>query len=251
MTRRSLPPLAAVLFVTLFASQCWAAVILETALPGPTGFTSGGSLLADDQFFAARFSVDTPTQITSVGGGIGRSGSDPPGTLFAAIVSLDGPDGTPNAGPSATPADGVDPAGVVAHTLFSLSGLALGHSDHFTIPLPTVIEPGWYAVVFGGGLFGADGRGYLPNNNIGIPSQYSEIGWWDLRPGLWSWNTRVITNNGFGHRYVVEGFEIPEPGGFVLLSAAAAVAAAFRRRTSERRHNRIGAATDSAASRRL
>jgi hypothetical protein len=68
------------------------------------------------------------------------------------------------------------------------------------------LDPGWYALVFGSGLFGATGRGaaVLNNPDIGDPSYIA------FQPGPgFGWDNLSSLFRNF--RFVVEGRVVPEP----------------------------------------
>jgi len=78
--------------------------------------------------------------------------------------------------------------------------------------LSLILEPGWYALVYGSGLFGADGFGVSPisNTDIGITSYVTGQ---PVIPGFWGNSSPRFT----GRRFFVEGFVIPEPSTSLLM----------------------------------
>ena len=210
-----------------------AAVILETAAPGPTPFGSGATALGSHQWMAARFSLDTRTRITRVGGHLRGAGTNDLNTLFAAVVTLDGPEAKPFLGTTTDPSAGIDLNDVVAHTVFDLPSYA---STHVTLPLTMTIEPGDYALVFGSGLFGATGSGAMPGNNPARLDQLSLLGWWETfnipstGERLWQWNDQTDVFSGQTRRFVVEGFAVPELASSTAFALSALIIASARRR---------------------
>lgn len=71
-----------------------AAVIYESATLGGTG-VRGGFVMDRDSFIGARFSLSSATNITAIGGHLSVSR----GTMFGAIVALDGPNALPQGDP--------------------------------------------------------------------------------------------------------------------------------------------------------
>lgn len=195
------------LISTLLCSPALADVIYESATLGPTG-QYGGNALTSSQFFGVRFEITEPVQVTEVGGHL--SGWN--GSLFAAIVSLPGGAGTL---PTGSPFD----SSVEAYTTFTASSA----SQDYRAPLSVYLDPGWYALVFGSGQFGATGTGAMPGNNDPLP-EASYIRWDGSQWRSYSTDLRL--------RFVVEGDLVtPEPGSLALLSAGAlGIAALLRRR---------------------
>jgi hypothetical protein len=104
------------------------------------------SHIDSDQFMGARFRVEKKTRVTSIGGHFLAHGSIPiyGGSIFGAIVRLN---------EAGFPSDNyLTLANVVATTVF------VPIRGNNVVPLPTTLESGNYAVVFGSGLFGAKGK---------------------------------------------------------------------------------------------
>ena len=196
--------------LALASSPLQATIILETASPGPAPSGSFGTVLASYQFIGARFTLNQPMQIDSIGGHLRGTG-----TLFGAIVSLSSPTALPSGGPFA--------AGVVKATVVFN---APSPSAQMTIPLPVLLEPGSYALVYGSGLFGATGSGSLVRNNIDIPAQSSTLGWFESTPGSWRWNN-LTDSAQTARRLVIEGHAVPEPSSVALVIAGLVTCAAL------------------------
>jgi hypothetical protein len=210
-------------YACLTAKVASAAILLETAQPGPTPSVISGDGLYTSQWMGARFEVTQRTRITSVGGHLW--GAEPgPNTLFAAIVALSGPTGVPFTGTSSDPSVGLPPQTVVAHTVFDLPSY---QSSHITLPLTVTVDPGTFALVFGSGLYGATGFGAMPRNNPTNPGPESYFGWWESGFHSWSWNQ--LFDSALTARFVVEGVAVPEPSGY-LLGAVAGLALVSRSR---------------------
>ncbi len=135
--------------------------LFETAKPtptGPGGYTSGS---VDSGFFrGTTFDVVRTTKLKQVGAWIGGTG-----TIFAAVVDL----GSSQFNiPNPPDLSGDD---VVATTLIELDGNPFTGKDVFGA-LDVTLEPGSYALLFGGGKFGADADadgliryGHIPNGD--------------------------------------------------------------------------------------
>jgi hypothetical protein len=153
--------------------------ILETS---PLGVTNGGTSIIPInsrpdgvfQFLGARFSIESKTLITGVGGHVKSYDPQelpyPPGfngdrSLFVAIVPTVDADSFPDLALSQA----------VFVAVFDAPFNSVGPFP-FQVP-ETIIEthlllfPGNYAIIFGSGLFGATGSGWMPiaPTNLGTP----------------------------------------------------------------------------------
>lgn len=126
-----------------------------------TGATSGSGISCTDFFYSGwRFEVTGgPYESREIGGHF-QQGS---GTIFGAIVRLSGPNDSP---------DSFDLTGsdVIGTTLIPLPSSGGSQEARGTINVP--LENGWYAVLFGGGRFGATSNsgglmGQNPSSAIG------------------------------------------------------------------------------------
>ena len=140
------------------------------------------------QFPAARFSVEGTANVTAVGGHIV---SHNPGTIFAAILQLSGPDALPTGDP-------FDAGEVIATSLFTPPTL----SADVSVPLVTTLPPGDYALLFGAGLYGATGTARMHSNNPDLP----EASYFYYQSGF-GW----IEGGSSNSRFWVQGNIIPEP----------------------------------------
>jgi len=110
-----------------------------------TGATSGSGISCTHLFYSGwRFQVEGGPYVAREVGGHFQQGS---GTVFAALVRLTGPSDNPDSF-DLTSSD------VIATTLITLPPFGGGSQEvrgSMTVPL----ENGWYALLFGGGRFGA------------------------------------------------------------------------------------------------
>jgi hypothetical protein len=127
----------------------WADIILETALLGADPQPAAG--VAGSQWIGARFSLDTETIIDAIGANIQGVNM-----IFGAIVPIDGPGGLPSMPPNDIESY------ALGHVVFEVQQAV---SD-VTVPLPLVLGPGDYGVVFGVGEFGSSGGANLTDGNI-------------------------------------------------------------------------------------
>jgi hypothetical protein len=182
-----------------------AGIIFQSATLGPTGQSWGnGYDIAGGTDLAVRFQLLSTYDVTAVGGDFVSVGSVPNGTIFAAIVAIGGPTAFPDTPGSFTP-------------LASATFTAPSSSADMRVALPVTLGPGYYALIFGGGRFGATGNALAPYTNTDVSgvSYFAGVGVSD--PGSY-WQ-----NGGFsGTRFVVEGNlsqgpgTVPEPGTGVL-----------------------------------
>jgi hypothetical protein len=191
--------LAAVLVLTAAVTSVAAATIFESGTLGPTGITweqvTNQETLAVNVssavFGGVRFQLSTPVVTTQIGGHfVGRPDADH--SFFGAIVELDGNGDFPDSVDLSTS----DVRGVTLLTFPSVSA-------EVSSQLNVLLEPGWYALVFGSGLFNATGAGASLRNNmdIGMPDY---IG---FQMGF-GWGERATQD---GKRFVVLGNVVPEP----------------------------------------
>lgn len=189
---------------TVTATYVSAEIIFESGTLGPTGIAygdlgggtePGSSGVTPDVFSEVRFQLSQTVKTTGVGGHfVDDTRTD--NTFFGAIVELENGTDFPDSGDLST-------SDLVAATLLTLphpSAEVFGDLD-------VVLEPGWYALVFGSGLFGATGSGaaVLNNPDIGSPSYIAHqtgSGWLELS---------TLPGPFHNYRLVVEGKAIPEP----------------------------------------
>jgi hypothetical protein len=188
-----------------FTSTAAAEIIYESGSLGPTGIPIGvvpGANVSAAVFNGVRFELTVPVVTTHVGGHFVGS-TDTTDTFFGAIVQLADENDFPNSGDLSTS----DVLGSTTMEFPHPSAEVFGD-------LALRLDPGWYALVFGSGLFGATGDGAMPLNNpdIGSPTYIAHqpgavLGWGDL--------LNPIFRN---YRFVVEGEIVPEPSSIALAS---------------------------------
>ncbi len=192
-----------------------AATLFESGTLGPTGVTwddllaetVGGTNVKDVVFTGVRFELTQSVVTTQIGGHfLQRPGSDPQGdgSFFGAIVALSDANDFPDSGDLSTP-------DVLGSTLLSFPD----PSDEVFGNLALTLNPGWYSLVFGSGLFNATANGVALRNNpdIGGPAYIA------FQPGSGWFNLTDLSDAILfvGHRFVVSGNLIPEPSSAVLV----------------------------------
>jgi hypothetical protein len=196
--------LLAALLALSGANHANAATIFESGTLGPTGVSwedvFNQVVLAENvksnAFNGVRFELTQPVRTTEVGGHF-VAPPDTDTTFFAAIIALDSEFDFPDSEDLSTP-------DVLGATVLSI----LDTSAELSNNLDLVLNPGWYALVFGSGLFGANGNGgaLLNNFDIGSPSYIGFL-------SGFGWGSRLS-----GKRYFVNGEIIPEPTSVGLMS---------------------------------
>jgi hypothetical protein len=144
------------------------AVLLETAAMGAEGENFQHFGVTAQQFIGARFQVLAPVTTGSVGAHIVETfpvWGGAPGSLFAAVIRLSGPDDYPDSFTFTTP-------DVVGSAMLPLPTPTNSAESASNLALP--LTPGWYALVLGTGRLGATGGGAATLNNpvIGTPSTF-------------------------------------------------------------------------------
>ncbi len=169
-----------------------AAITIESAPLGATGQSGGFGIRRGSGDFSViapsylgwRFQVDSTFQVTDIGGHFGGSAAN--NKIFGTIISLNNPSSLPQGQPFL-------PEEVLASTTFNLSF----PSNDITTPLSVELAPGNYGLVFGSGLFGATGIGFMPNNNPDLPFS-SYFSWGRFNPGdPIAWNEGGFRNTRF------------------------------------------------------
>lgn len=207
------------------ASTGRAELIYESATTLVTGdsMNSIGGTQADMAFYSGvRFFLDQAVQAEAIGGHFATSVASGNGQLFGVIAGLDGAGGVPD----------LD-TGVIAQTLLTLP--TPGFSDNISGSVSALLQPGWYALVFGSGRYGAtsdfalaiktNGSGPV---NAGIDTTFA------LRT-----SDNALFLQAAGARFFLEGryvgaAVVPEPGAALLMGlglSGVALVSALRRRS--------------------
>lgn len=170
-------------------------------------------------FAGVRFELTMPAQTTEIGGHFVGNG-----TLFGAVVELDDANDFPNSEDLTT----ADVLGYAALNFSEPSAEVFGN-------LELLLNPGWYALVFGTGLFGTSGDGVAVRNGLDIDSpQYIIMG-----PNFGWFDSSTSPN----HRFILKGSVIPEPSAILSLLIGTAVASSglMRERLGTRDQSSPGA----------
>jgi hypothetical protein len=209
-----------------FVPVAGAAILFESGTLGPTGVTwddllaeaVGGTGIRSAVFTGVKFELHQPVVTTQIGGHfLQRPGSDPNGngSFFGAIVALEDENDFPNSGDLST-------SDVLGSTLLSFPD----SSNEVLGDLTLSLNPGWYALVFGSGLFGATAEGTAIRNNPDIEAP-TYIGW---QPGaVLGWGNLInpIFRN---HRFVVLGEIVPEPSTIIMAFSVSSISLLWRAR---------------------
>jgi hypothetical protein len=190
-------------------------IIFQSAIQEHAG--ASGIAVAENQFVGARFFVSAPTRTTRIGGHFGLNGLD----VFGALVGLTRATDFPDSLDLSTP----DVLGVARLTTPFGEPLSIGlHSEVLSVQL----QRGWYALVFGASLFGAERGGFLTTEHqqLGSPRFF-------LRDVQGTYRSYRFNHPSFTALLFVEGEStppaVPEPG-TVLLIGSGLVAVVARRR---------------------
>jgi hypothetical protein len=166
------------------------------------------------QFLGARFALPQGAEVTSVGGEIVQYDA---GSLFAAIVRLDGPTALPHGAPFTNEE-------LVAEATFT----APKPSSLVDVPMAVTLPPGEYGLVFGSGMFGASADGAMVFETT-LPG-VSYFDWYDSSGGtqpFWQQGT-------FSPGYFVVNGTVPEPGAVGAVGVLIGIGAIARGRSCAR-----------------
>jgi hypothetical protein len=196
-----------------------ASVIYESSALGQVGITHDqvnsqavlASNIATFNFVGVRFHVAQDSIATAIGGHfVGGFASN---SFFGAIARLDDGVDFPDSGDFSTP----DVLGIANLTFPDPSAEVVGS-------LSASLKPGWYAAIFGTGLFGATGRGGAVRNGQDLASPSYIV--WQPDNG---WFEHPSQSGNF--HFVVEGTIVPEPAAAAIALLGTLLTAATCRRT--------------------
>ena len=174
----------------VIVGQAKGGVILESAHLGTTGQSGGASLFAR-QYLGARFHVDNTVVVDHIGGHLYGGPSPASATLFGAIYRL--------SGPTAFPADNLTPLAMTTlRPPFPSSDLL--------VPLSVTLNHGDYALVFGSGLFGANGHGGIAVPADQFATDQASFIFFEPEAG---WREYRLSQPAFAPRFVITGVIIP------------------------------------------
>jgi hypothetical protein len=124
---------------------------------------SSGVLLDDDSWIMHRFEVTSSSRLETVGGAFWNFDSAA-ATAFAAVVQLSGPSDFPDSNNLST-------ADLLGTTFVDIAGSQFDAIDS-SGPIDLTLAPGWYALVFGTGAFGASSGTQI---DLGMPSFENDL----------------------------------------------------------------------------
>ncbi len=135
-------------------------IIFQSAIQQPA--SPGGQSVFDRQFVGARFFVTQETDTTRVGGNF----TTPILDIFGAVVRLSSASDFPDSANLSTP-------DVLGAARLSAPGPPLGNrAENVSQALSIHLTRGWYAIVFGSGLFGTQ----FPSFGSSLPTQHLAVG---------------------------------------------------------------------------
>lgn len=208
MRSSSILVLAAILGLGVFGVAPKEAIanvtLLETA-PEITGAgtTNGGVGIMEDQWLGARFELDQTYRITDIGGHVKTYSSNLEKSIFVAVVPVLESTGFPS---------DIMLSEAVFATVFEAPFNDVGPYP-YQVPdtvfeTDFVLEAGHYALMFGSGLYGATGGGWMP-----LRSSMMELPWYFK---CWHMTEfRDIEREQLA-RFFVHGEVIPAPGALLL-----------------------------------
>ena len=178
--------------------------LLETAteITG-SGTTNGGIGVSEDQWLGARFVLGQAYRITDIGGHVKSSSEYLDRSIFAAIVPVSESTGFPS---DIMLSEAVFE--IVFEAPFNDVGPYPYQVPDTVIETDFVLGAGNYALMFGSGLFGATGGGWMP-----LRSSMMELTWYF---GTWPDNEFRNIEREQLTRFFVHGEVIPAPGALLL-----------------------------------
>ena len=193
--------LVGVVVISLCSAASAETILFESGTLGETGIPISeltsqnvpGTNVNDATFVGVRFQLDEPVITSQIGGHfVANSG----GSFFGAIVELDDENDFPVS-------DDFTTGDVLGSTLLNFPT----PSNETWGNLQLSLDPGWYAMVFGSGVFGAQGSGVAVRNGVDIGNPP-----YIFKGPNFGWSNVSIAPN---HRFVVTGRVVPEPSPIV------------------------------------
>jgi hypothetical protein len=208
-----------------------ATMIFESATLGPTD-NSGGSTVGFVQYLGVKLKLTTDATVERIGGHFGSSGD----SIFGAIVKLDSATDWPDSADLSTP-------DVLGHTVIQCLPWSPSGSGDVSSALSASLTPGYYALVFGGGLFGTNGGSWAPgvDTSIGDQSYIISNGGYGYPVGS-GYGYHQTTEPSRGYRMFIEGQgqgigiqsplppSVPEPSTMLLLGSGLLGLAGLRKK---------------------
>lgn len=190
--------------VMLLASAARGEIVYQSAItvlegPVPGGFSG---VQTDMEFYSGvRFFLDDPVIAEAIGGHFATAVAIGNNQLFGVITALDSGTDIPDLNTD-----------VVAQTSLTLP--TPGNSANISGAVSAQLSPGWYALVFGSGRFGATSNfaGAIITNSQNVPVNMGIDPTFALRA-----SDNAFFGQAPGARYFLEGTVIPEPASLVLL----------------------------------
>jgi hypothetical protein len=197
--------------------------ILQTAAFTPLAdWDSGAELIADNHWWGVRFELAQPVLIQEVGARLFGFGDGLPNTpeVFAAILELPNLTSLP---PQGGTQPGLNP--FPTDPPFPGPHHGVGEDDflgHTTFSAQLRLDPGAYLLVFGSGLFGAEGGAAATYSDSPVEfggdfvlAAFGEYG----IPGPWTWTSAGFSPTS-GPRILLNGVVVPTPSASLLATLA-------------------------------
>jgi hypothetical protein len=190
-------------------------LIYQSATPvvtSTTGVTSANGFETDPNGFSGvNFQITTPTLVHAIGGHFYGGPTTGNGEIFGALV--------PVASLTSPPASPTLDSGVIATTLLTLP--PQGTTDTIFGPVNITLDPGFYAVLFGSGKFGATSTFAFVVFSVTSPGFTGPVN----TNGVVTYSLRQSDGmqifDAAGSRFFVSA--VPEPSSFLLVLCAVAV----------------------------
>jgi len=206
--------------------------LFESGTPGSDGQTHGYRV-DDGSFTGLRFNVRAAVKTTAIGAHFGVLGGT---DIFGAIVALSGPSDLPDSQALSTP-------DLLGGTRITLSPSGVPVPSHIvSAPLELALAPGWYALVFGSGLFGATGAGLFTLDNFPRGDQKILGSGGITRPEL-PFQEGSLTQNRLYAFVDADAAPVPEPATLLLVGIGVALVALARRKDAQARRKRSSSST--------